>query len=165
MRIHELLRAQDVKRWGIVRMAKQQTLAEHSFNVAMIARAFAKVLDVNDEQITKAALCHDLDEIKTGDIPTPFKDAAREQGVELNDIYQHATGRTLSMRDEKIIKLADIVEAAWFCHEYGMGNHAENVFAELDKKAAMYLRENFTVGGEEKLSSVISLILHGEHEV
>lgn len=163
--IHEILRAQDVKRWGIVRMAKQQTLAEHSFNVAMIARAFAKAADYPDEQITKAALCHDLDEIITGDIPTPFKAMAKDQGMDLNSIYEHATGRGLDDMEIGLVKLADIVEAYWFATEYGIGQHAAAVAAELGGLINTHMEDCGFVGSDYEvgLRKVISKVMHGKH--
>ena len=42
--IKDLLRAGHVKRWQIVRTVRDQTLAEHSFNVAMISIELAEIL-------------------------------------------------------------------------------------------------------------------------
>ena len=164
MDIHQILRAQDVKRWGIVRMHKQQSLAEHSFNVAMIARALAKALGVPDEQITKAALCHDLDEIITGDIPTPFKAMAREKGMELNEIYQHATGRTLAKVYENIVKLADILEARWYVQEYGYGTHALVVTQGLETDMWAFINKHFVGTGHHLTGVINTILLGGDHE-
>lgn len=163
--IHEILRAQDVKRWGIVRMSKQQSLAEHSFNVAMIARALAKAVNYDDEQLTKAALCHDLDEIVTGDIPTPFKVMARRQGTELNAIYKHATGRNLTQLEADLLKLADLVEAHWYVSEYGQGSHAREVEHSLFQQVMQFMCDAGFSDSEYcgPLTEVINTIRCGRH--
>jgi len=165
LQINEILRAQDVKRWGIVRMHKQQSLAEHSFNVAMIARAFCKAIGIEDEQVTKAALCHDLDEIITGDIPTPFKAMARRKGTELNDIYKHATGRELNEREAVVLKLADLTEARWFVGEYGYGRHAAVVEVDLGQQLEQFCKDNFTLKELEKINELTEQIFWGEHSI
>lgn len=144
MGIQNLLRAQSVKRWTIVQTVKDQSLAEHTFNVTMIARAICKELRHDDAEVTKAALAHDLDEIFTGDIPTPFKTAAREKGVELNDIYEKVTNRKLSDLDSRIVKIADIVEAYWFIREFGVGRHANEVTTKLSHQMAKEIGHNDT---------------------
>lgn len=68
-----------IDRWALMRSSRNETLSEHSIEVAMIAHAlcvigntrFGKDLDAN-----KAALIgiyHDASEIITGDMPTPVK--------------------------------------------------------------------------------------------
>ena len=121
MGLVDLLRAQSVKRWTIVHTSKNQSLAEHSFNVCMIARAVCKHMSMDDTNVIKGALVHDLDEIRTGDIPTPFKKAALTQGIDLNAVYTRVTDRSLSHVEQRIIKFADTLEAYWFITEFGVG--------------------------------------------
>ena len=127
MKLVDLMRAQSVKRWTIVHTTKQQSLAEHTFNVVMIARAICSKLGIEDAAVIKGAMVHDLDEIMTGDIPTPFKKEARSQGIELNDIMRRVSHTTLTPLEEAVIKAADILEANWFIKEFGSGTHAGKV--------------------------------------
>lgn len=67
-----IIRARNVKRWHIVPMTQEQTIAEHQFNVAslcmhvMKGRHFAPA-------VIEWALVHDLPEVITGDFPTHIK--------------------------------------------------------------------------------------------
>jgi len=127
LKIHDILRAGDVKRWHIVRTIKEQSLAEHSFNVCMIARAIAKEACIDDKEITKAALAHDLDEVLLGDVPTSVKDKAREQGFDINSLYERVTGRVLATNEVQILRIADRLEAFWWITFNAMGEHADLV--------------------------------------
>lgn len=128
LKTNDLLRAQYVKRWHIVATIREQSLAEHTFNVIVIARAIAKECDVDDREIIKAAFLHDLDEIVTGDIPTATKVRARKNGWELNDLYKRVVDRELTDIEEKIVKLADIREAVWFLTDNVHTGHGTEVF-------------------------------------
>ena len=86
MEINEIMLAQQVGRWNIVRATKNQSVAEHMYNVCMIARAICSRLKIDDTMVMKAALEHDLDEVFTGDIPHPAKVMARQKGMELNSL-------------------------------------------------------------------------------
>jgi len=127
MEIHDILRAADVTRWHIVRTIKDQSVAEHSFNVCMIARAIAKEANIADEDITKAALAHDLDEVLLGDIPTVIKERVRDGGVNINDLYQKVTGRTLTSNMQDVLRVSDRLEAYWWIKTNGLGEHAKLV--------------------------------------
>ncbi|KKN27334.1 hypothetical protein LCGC14_0865590 [marine sediment metagenome] len=124
MKINDILRASGVTRWHIVRTVAPQSLAEHTFDVTMIARAIAKIAGYDDYEIMKAAMLHDLDEIYTGDIPTPTKVRARENGIELNDLYAKVTGRELSYNETLIIQIADKLADLYWLSMYGLGSHA-----------------------------------------
>ena len=128
MKINDILRASGVTRWHIVRTTRPQSLAEHTFDVVMIARAVAKIAGVDDYEITKAALLHDLDEIVTGDIPTPTKKRARDNGWELNDIYKTVTGRELSPDESIIIMLSDKMADLYWLWLHALGPHSNRVY-------------------------------------
>lgn len=62
-------------RWAIVRTIRTQSVAEHSYMVAMYT---LRILAMYNKQELQAealeyALTHDLDEVITGDIPNPVK--------------------------------------------------------------------------------------------
>ena len=117
MRIQDRLRAQHVKRWHIVQMAREQSLAEHSFNVAQIAREISVRLDHSIQlrlRVVNAALDHDIEEVVRGDAPTPSKGKAR---------YQITGVMTLG----DVIKVADLIDAYIFAKEYAVGRHAGEV--------------------------------------
>lgn len=122
MKIQDLMLAQDVKRWTIVRTIRDQSLAEHTFNVVMIARDIARRLDVDDTKIIKYALDHDLDEILTGDIPTPAKDR-----LKISTSYDGKSFKECDSRESSIVAMADIIEAIAFITDNQVGRHAHKV--------------------------------------
>lgn len=140
MKINDILRASGVTRWHIVRMVRPQSLAEHSFDVTMIARAIAKIARVDDNEIIKAALLHDLDEIIMGDSPTPTKERARERGWELNDLYKSVTGREITQDEEIIIILADkLADLHWLWH-HALGTHSNAVYEKMAETYNEFVR-------------------------
>lgn len=124
--IQDRLRASSVSRWHIVRTVNHQSVAEHSFNVAMIAMEIGNRLGYQNwrEKIAVAALEHDLDEIHAGDIPTPAKP---QDKVWMYDAWSIG----------KIIKVADVMEALWFITQNKVGRHGAEVH---DYVYAMYVQ-------------------------
>ena len=140
MKINDILRASGVTRWHIVRTVRPQSLAEHTFDVVMIARAIAKIAGVDDYEIIKAALLHDLDEIITGDIPTPTKQKARDNGFEINDLYKSVTGRELGPDEATIIHLADKMADLYWLWLHALGPHSNRVYEEMAEAYNNYVR-------------------------
>jgi 5'-deoxynucleotidase YfbR-like HD superfamily hydrolase len=140
MKINDILRASGVTRWHIVRTVRPQSLAEHTFDVVMIARAIAKIAGYNDYEIIKAALLHDLDEIVTGDIPTPTKNRARDNGWNLNELYQSITGRELSSDESLIVKLADKMADLHWLWLHALGPHSNRVYEIMADEFNNYVR-------------------------
>lgn len=124
MGIQDLLRASDTKRWIIVRTAVTQSVAEHTFNVVMIARAIAKECGVDDKYVMKYALDHDLDEIRTGDIPAPTKKTMAKEGTH---VEYRGNNKPKHVLLRHIVKGADLIEACWFISENAVGRHAKEV--------------------------------------
>lgn len=142
MKINDILRASGVTRWHIVRTVRPQSLAEHTFDVVMIARAIAKIAGYDDYEIIKAALLHDLDEIITGDIPTPTKQKARDNGWELNDLYQNITGRELSKDESLIIQLSDKLADLHWLWLHALGPHSNRVYEVMADEYNEYVRSD-----------------------
>lgn len=125
--IQDILRASHTKRWTIARTAVNQSLAEHTFNVVMIARAIAKEACIDDSKVIKYALEHDLDEILTGDMPTPAKDRL--------DMHFPSGGKnSIDSAEYAIVKASDIIEALWFITEAGVGRHSDQIKKYLEEK-------------------------------
>jgi 5'-deoxynucleotidase YfbR-like HD superfamily hydrolase len=106
----------------------------------MIARAIAKIAGVDDYEIIKAALLHDLDEIVTGDIPTPTKQKARDNGFEINDLYKSVTGRELGGDEATIIHLADKMADLYWLWLHALGPHSNRVYEEMAEAYNNYVR-------------------------
>lgn len=140
--LEQKLRTGHVKRWQIVRVAREQTIAEHMYRVYQIGWDIAMRMRISIERsysVMMWALMHDLPEVVTGDIATPTKRAMR-QAVPDQDPVHHIE---LSLDDEyrdtycglkqgdrivlDIVKLADLLEAINFLMVEGMGTHAAEV--------------------------------------
>ncbi len=136
---YELARASHVKRWHIVNTTKEQNLAEHQYNVAIIGLELYKQItgEPAGAAFISALLFHDSAEIRYGDIPTPGKafiqSYAGDGGLfgamdfdimpKLPYVGDHGIGAS----ESGIIKLADMIEAAWWIRENGAGAHASKV--------------------------------------
>lgn len=135
----DVLRAADVNRWQIVRMTRHQSVAEHTFNVMLVALDIAEAMGFKDRYaIMQCAMMHDIPEVLTGDIATPTK-----RVLEVSDRLDAIEGRVeylgIKTKDydpmvRHIVKLADLVESAVFLHHFGVGKHAEHVLDQLNKR-------------------------------
>jgi len=106
------LRAHLIPRWCVVKTTRNQSVAEHSYNVAVIARKLCKMLGLNEAETNAniaEALLHDSDEVYTGDIPSPAK------------IHVAVDGDSVTTTKNPIIKLADYIEAFVFIRD----NHCD----------------------------------------
>lgn len=137
--LYDFLRVGHVKRWHNVNTAREQTLAEHSYMVTVIAVHLATKI-IGDEQFTAdvafAALFHDAAEVVLGDSPTPAKRFIREftKDPAIFDKMEAALmpripylPDTPDCNPEPFVKMADKIEAAYFISENGVGRHAEIV--------------------------------------
>jgi 5'-deoxynucleotidase YfbR-like HD superfamily hydrolase len=143
MLTQERLRLSHVRRWNIVATLREQTVAEHSFNVWVITRSICDALDVGEEVRKHAeewALLHDLPEVKLGDIPTPSKRmidcssmTKAEREVAGDEWFTLSIDVTESQAGD-IVKLADVVEAWVFLKVWGTGRHAQQVKDEMETR-------------------------------
>lgn len=138
--LRDALRSQDVTRWNIVRHDRRQSVAEHSFNVALIAMRYCEVLGLGEDLRAKVALhaiTHDLTEVYYGEIPSITKDLlAPELRQRVHDLEAGASfcGLQVAANDRVIadvVKLADLTEAVVYITAFGRGEHAEEVARRL----------------------------------
>lgn len=143
MKLADKLRAQYVKRWSTVHLTHQQSLAEHSFNVTMIAleislMVFGEYDEIFSDKVMRYALFHDLDEIVTGDIPTPTKQRLISHAPGIKDLLDTAPPPKMSEYSDEtirhIVKLADIIESAFHVKQHGNGIHALQVAKDVESK-------------------------------
>lgn len=138
----------------MVNTTRCQTLAEHQYGVAILAGEIAARMGRNDEDvvtITAAALLHDADEVRTGDIPTPTK--TRLKGASVPDLFDKAfadiaipvmSGTVPDM--EQILKCADYLESLLFLSEHRVGRHADAVLEDVTNHAFEYFRTSGEAG-------------------
>jgi len=75
-----LSRLRFIKRWGLMRNAVEEDVAQHSWEVAVLAHALAVIARdvlgktaIDPNAVATRALFHDATEAITGDLPTPVK--------------------------------------------------------------------------------------------
>ena len=134
----DVMRMMVIKRWGIVSMTRTQSVAEHSYNVAMMALNIynnSRRLDVSVEWILTLALTHDLPEIHTGDIPMSLKTDDIKRAVKE---YENAAYPKLSAFKQQsreiellVVKIADIMEAITYCRRYSDDPRSNEVIQGL----------------------------------
>ena len=79
-----------IDRWALMRNSRNETLSEHSLEVAMIAHALCVIGNarydrkLNADHAALIGLYHDSSEIITGDMPTPVK----YYNPEIKDAYK-----------------------------------------------------------------------------
>ena len=123
-----------VPRWVITRNIKTQSVAEHSFYVAVYAGQIAEFLNWHEDDpictvnLLHAALWHDVEECFTGDIPGPTKrdlgwsgrgswlygEIEKRFGNEVTEITEDA---------RRILKVANLLDEVFYkATEINMGN-------------------------------------------
>jgi 5'-deoxynucleotidase len=88
-----LSRLRFIKRWGLMRNAVEEDVAQHSWEVAVLAHALAVIRKevfggaIDPNAVATRALFHDATEAITGDLPTPVKysPAMRQATAHLED--------------------------------------------------------------------------------
>ena len=172
--LYDYLRAGHVKRWHIVNTTATQTIAEHSFLVAIIAlHLFQKLVGTNAStesafKLVIAALFHDCGEVRTGDIPTPGK--AYIRGLAGTDVFNRIdddllpeipyVGSTLPDTLHKFVKMADAIETAHWISEHKAGRHAEIVAAGCWRRLGdlVYANEADGRGWYEAVNEVLGAL-------
>jgi len=144
-RTTDLLGLADVHRWGVIKMNRTQSVAEHSFNVAVIAMELAERLGHDDieRDILWWSLIHDAPETLSGDIDGKFKRDYPSVSEAVHEAEAMAFPWFVDEAPNKytvvnaIVKLADKIEAIQFIRTWGVGGRADSVYHELRKIMAM----------------------------
>jgi 5'-deoxynucleotidase len=144
--LQDKLRTGHVKRWQIVRVAREQTLAEHLYLVQVITEEIGRVIGMSATDISTArrwALMHDVPEVITGDLASPIKAAMKKAVPETDPVHDIELQLDDDYRDlllsiknnnpicKDIVKLADLMESIHFLTIEGMGSHALKVEERL----------------------------------
>ena len=124
------LRVTEVKRWTIVKLSRDQSLADHSYRVWLIARAIYKAMmpiphnSGDAHLLEELALTHDLHEVLTGDFPATMKTVHPTAIKTLEDVARTKMGLASTAAHDgtlvaHIIKIADLAEALLFLYQNG----------------------------------------------
>ena len=90
-----------IERWALMRNSREETLSEHSLEVAMIAHALCVIAKeryhrpLNAEKAALIGIYHDAPEIITGDMPTPVKYSSAEMKSVYKEVEADAQRRLL----------------------------------------------------------------------
>lgn len=139
--------AAQVKRYHVYPVLREQTIGEHSFNIIQIIDEIF-FHHPSCARLMRAALHHDMGEIRSGDIPfgakKSFSEATRaeiadveEEGINNMKIKQPL----LNKEEEDILKFCDLAEMWLFAlQELAMGNRLAQPIrdateAELNRRA------------------------------
>lgn len=147
-----LLRLHEVRRWSMVQMHREQSVAEHSFNVMVIAEAIAQFIKesvsysyLDKDLMREWAMYHDAEEYWTTDIPSPIKATLRSEGnmsgleryifercEATNKRYNELKKLVEDTDADAVVKLADRTETLAYFLEYSV---------KQDPSVTRYLRE------------------------
>jgi 5'-deoxynucleotidase len=150
-----IFRQKYIKRWGLMRSEHEETLAEHSSEVAIISHALASISNevygknIDIGKVVTLALFHDVTEVYTGDLPTPIKYYspamrsiyAKIESEAVENLIDHLPGELKSTyrpiidpKDEplyKYVKAADKICAYIKCVEEEKGGNLEFSSAKI----------------------------------
>lgn len=97
-----VLRQKYIRRWGLMRNMSEETLSEHCYDVAVLTHALCSIgneIFNRGYDCGKAvcyALFHDVQEVYTGDMPTPAKYYNEEMRTNYARIEENATRQLIS---------------------------------------------------------------------
>lgn len=149
--VTDILAPAHVHRWHMIRVKRTQTLAEHSFNVALLAGKIASLMKCHAEimgEVLQFALLHDIHETEYGDMPTPAKKFVRSRNsnilTEMEDHFWLSRGAVpLGSYSEvvpRIVKLADMTEAYLF---YRVEGDDDKITNRLRRDMHSYAERHF----------------------
>lgn len=140
----EVMRLSFIKRWAIIEMSREQSVAEHSYNVAMISMMISKNMDLSVEKknfMVKWALFHDLPELLTGDIPTPAKNY-----IDLDKLDREKFGKYYNIKGfmedtfpQRIVKAADYIDAIQFAKKFCVDSRKDEVILDIEENMWNFL--------------------------
>lgn len=139
-RTSDLMCMSDVHRWVVIKTLRHQSLAEHAFNVAIIAMELMSRLGLQAWELPVLwwALTHDAPEVLTGDIDGKFKRDNYELRTNLMIAenaaipWYRAQFHTVHPITVALVKVADKMEALHYIRTWGTGVRADDVFRELE---------------------------------
>ncbi len=125
MTLREMLNLSYVPRWAVVPMLRPQSVADHSWRVAVIANELAFRMRGSSDygslpgtSVIRRAIFHDIDEAETGDIPATVKGP-------------------YTIPEELIalaVKVADVIETRTWLQMWGHPSAVERILADNDPR-------------------------------
>ena len=129
LRIDQITAIQTVRRWHTRGTYREQSVAEHSHQVALLALHLAptSLCDFDLLQLLLLALLHDAHEGEFGDFPYPTKVMLKELGMDVDDICQFEFWGSIDGADpfeealphvRRLVDVADLLEAALYAQKW-----------------------------------------------
>lgn len=134
--LEPVMRFHAVKRWHMIDTTRQQTIAEHSANVALLAYVLAKTAPGMffgpAAEFAAMGLLHDLGEVFTGDVPSHTK--RHILGLDqLEDQVLPAMFEYLpDYNSQLLIKLCDLADGIRFIRLHGVDLTAQHAREGLE---------------------------------
>lgn len=181
-----LLRACDVKRWTIVRVTREQTVAEHQYRVWALALSLYDHLSggiphnsFEREAVGYWALVHDAEEIWTGDLPSTIKALMEEispgtlkklKARVLGDNLPHVADSMMGMEDTygmAVVKIAECVESLTYYRHFSAYSVQRmsvvdfldnNLRSRLDRAIKAFPHKPFETLGREWVDQALELL-------
>lgn len=103
-----MYRLRYIERWSLMRNTTRESVAEHSYHVAILAHMLCEIgnrlfgRSLNADRAASMALFHDATEVFTGDIPTPVKHHNPKMLANFREIEAMAAERLHGMVPEPL---------------------------------------------------------------
>lgn len=103
-----MFRLKLINRWPLMRNVRQENVAEHSLQVALVAHMLAVIENhhfagqIDPAEVALLAIYHDVSEVMTGDMPTPVKYHNPQLTDEYNKIEKMAQEKLISELPEEL---------------------------------------------------------------
>lgn len=160
-----------VRRYHILPVAREQTLADHHYRVFCIAEEILRCYNHKDYtsnfalNVAMMALYHDRSEVKLGDIPTnaKIKIKARDAGLlhDLSDELDPEYAELVQCDKDNfaglghaIVKCADMLEALDYLGQWGVGLRAQEVWGTMWKAFDSYVTDHVPIVVAESLDFI-----------
>ncbi len=129
-----LFQMKNINRWGLMYNTRTENLSEHSMECAVLTHAlalianekFGKSFDPN--RLLAAALFHDMNEVLTGDLPTPIK--------YYNDDIKQAYKKIEKVSLDKMLSLLDQNTAKAYENLFSLNEEEKRLMKGADKLCA-----------------------------
>ena len=149
-----LFQMKNITRWGLMYNTREENLSEHAAECAILAHAlalignrrFGKKLDPN--RLLAAGLFHDMNEVLTGDLPTPIKyynDSIKESYQEIERISR-----------DKMLSLMDEEDARVYASLLDLSPEEKRIVKGADKLCAYIKCLKETERGNREFTSALS---------
>lgn len=129
-----LFKMKNISRWGLMYNTRPENLSEHSMECALLTHALAMIgnhrfhKSYHAEKLLSAALFHDMNEILTGDLPTPVK--------YYNEDIKKSYKEIEAVSQEKMLSLLDDETADSYRELFALSPEEEKIVKAADKLCA-----------------------------